>query len=86
MGTDPQNDPKFKVVGLGWKLVLVGKIDQRFQKSCSLRPKTMTSSARNRLATVTKDEKNGFPTSNCTEILRVRQDRYADYENISPET
>ena len=40
--------------------------------------------ARNRLTTVAKNEKNGFRTSNYTEIWYVRQVRYADYENCSP--
>ena len=46
----------------------------------------MTSPARINLATVAKDEKQGFRTSNELEISRVRQVRCADYEKSGPET
>ena len=46
----------------------------------------MTSPARNHLATVAKDEKQGFRTSNELEISHVRRVWYADYEKSDPET
>ena len=43
----------------------------------------MTSLGTTHLATVAKDEKQGFQTFNQLEISRVRQVRYADYENLN---
>ena len=86
MGTNPRNDPKFKVVRLRWKLVHKTSRVWRIQKSRSQRPKMMTSPNRIHLATVAKDEKQGFRTSNEREISRVRQVRCADYEKSDPET
>ena len=46
----------------------------------------MTSLGTSRLATVAKDEKQGFQTFNRLENSRVRQVRCADYEKSGPDT
>ena len=45
----------------------------------------MTSLGTSRLATVTKDKKNGFRTFNELEISYIRQVQCADYEKSDPE-
>ena len=46
----------------------------------------MTSLGTSHLATVAKDEKQGFQTFNQLEISRVRQVQCADYEKSDPKT